>query len=102
MRKVIDATTSRQPKVRAMLWTCRSRWASPSPAHRGSRWLRASRSTPPWYLSARNGGHDDHGVGPQTGLPALDVDEFLGTEIRAEAGLGHHIIGELERPPAWR
>ena len=31
------------------------------------------------------------------GLPALDVEEFFGPEIGAEAGFGHHVIGEVER-----
>ena len=36
-------------------------------------------------------------AGRQAGLAALDVDEFLGAEIGAEPGLGHHVVGELER-----
>ena len=31
------------------------------------------------------------------GLAAFDVDELLAAEIGAEAGFGHHVIGELER-----
>ena len=33
----------------------------------------------------------------EAGLAALDVEEFLGAEIGAEAGFGHDIVGELER-----
>ena len=35
--------------------------------------------------------------GARAGLAALDVEEFLGAEIGAEAGFGHDIVGELER-----
>ena len=40
---------------------------------------------------------DYRGVRLETGLAALDVHEFLGTEVRAEAGLCHDVVGELER-----
>src|SRR5947208_608933 len=41
---------------------------------------------------------DDHGgSGPQARLAALDVDEFLSAEVRAEAGFGDHVIRELHR-----
>jgi hypothetical protein len=33
----------------------------------------------------------------QTGLAALDVDELLGAQIGAEAGLGHDVVRELQR-----
>ena len=46
----------------------------------------------------RADGRDDHdAVGLQAGLAALDVEEFLGAEIGAEAGFGHDVVGELER-----
>ena len=35
--------------------------------------------------------------GCEPGLAALDVEEFLGAEVGAEAGFGHDVIGELER-----
>ena len=38
-----------------------------------------------------------HAVGLEPGFAAFDVEEFLGAEIGAEAGLGDHIVGELER-----
>ena len=41
---------------------------------------------------------DDHrGIRPEAALAALDVHELLGAEVRAEAGLGHDVIRELER-----
>ncbi len=49
------------------------------------------------HLERADGG-DDHGaIGLQPGLAAFDVEEFLGAEIGAEAGFGHHIVAELER-----
>ena len=41
---------------------------------------------------------DDHRRGRlQAGLAAFDVEEFFSAEIGAEAGLGHDIVGELQR-----
>ena len=46
----------------------------------------------------RPDGRDDHGArGRQAGLAALDVEELLAAEVGAEAGLGHDIVGELQR-----
>lgn len=40
---------------------------------------------------------DDHGRGGhQSGFAAFDVDEFLGPEVRAEAGLGDHVVRQFE------
>ena len=36
-------------------------------------------------------------VGLEPRLAAFDVEEFLGAEIGAEARLGDHVVGELER-----
>ena len=49
------------------------------------------------HLERADGGDQHHAVGRQAGLAALDVEELLGAEIGAEAGFGHHIVGELER-----
>ena len=35
--------------------------------------------------------------GCKPGLAALDVEELLAAEVGAEAGFGHHVVGELER-----
>ena len=40
---------------------------------------------------------DDRRARLQAGLAALDVDELLGAEVRAETGLGHDVVGELQR-----
>jgi len=48
------------------------------------------------HLERSDGGHDHGGGGVKPRLAALDVEEFLGSKIRAEASLGHHIIGELQ------
>ena len=45
-------------------------------------------------LQGAHGGHDDRDVGTQAGLAALDVDELLGAEVGAEAGLGDHDVGQ--------
>ena len=39
--------------------------------------------------------HQNHAIGRNAGLAAFDVHEFLAAEIGAEAGLGHHVIGEF-------
>ena len=52
--------------------------------------------TPPWYLSARTRRDKHDGRGGQPGVAALDIKEFLGPEIGAEAGLGHDVIGEFK------
>lgn len=42
-------------------------------------------------------GRDDHdGRRRDAGLAALDVEEFLGSEVGAEAGLGHDVVRELQ------
>ena len=50
-------------------------------------------------LEGPDGRDDHHGRGPQTRLPALDVNEFLRPEVRAETRLRYDVIGELERRP---
>ena len=46
----------------------------------------------------RADGRDDHdAVGLEAGLAALDVEELLRAEVGAEAGFGHHVVGELQR-----
>ena len=62
-----------------------------------SSFLRSSFLTPPCILSARMVATSTTQSGARPGLAALDVEEFLGAEIGAEAGFGHHIVGELER-----
>jgi hypothetical protein len=42
-------------------------------------------------------GHQHGGRRAQAGLAALDVEELLRAQVRAEARLGHHVIGKLER-----
>ncbi len=49
------------------------------------------------HLERADGGDDHHRVGLQPGLAALDVEELLGAEVGAEAGLGDDVVGELER-----
>ena len=44
-----------------------------------------------------HGRDDDHCVGLEPRLPALDVEELLGAEVGAEAGLGDRVVAELER-----
>ncbi len=49
------------------------------------------------HLERADGRDDHHAIGFQPGLAALDVEEFLRAEVGAEAGLGHHVIRELQR-----
>ena len=49
------------------------------------------------HLQRPHGRYDDGGAGVQTGLAALDVEEFLGPQVGSEARLGHDIVGQLER-----
>ena len=48
-------------------------------------------------LERAHGGHDDHGVRAQPRQTALNVQKLLSAQIRAEAGLGHDIVAQLER-----
>ncbi len=52
---------------------------------------------PAMHLERADGRHQHHAGGRQPCLAAFDVEELLGAEIGAEAGLGDHIVGELER-----
>jgi hypothetical protein len=48
-------------------------------------------------LHGAHRGDDHRGARAQAGLAALDVEELLGAEVRAETGLGHHVVDQLER-----
>ena len=48
------------------------------------------------HLQGTDGCHQHGGVRHEIGLPALDVEEFLGAEVGAEAGFGHHIVGHVQ------
>ena len=48
------------------------------------------------HLERAHGGDDHRRLRGQAGLAALDVEELLGAEIGAEAGLGDHVVAELE------
>ena len=50
-------------------------------------------------LKGPDRGHDHHGIGGETRLPALDVQELFRTQIRAKARLRHHIIPQLKCQP---
>ena len=42
-----------------------------------------------------HGSHHHRSIRPQTGQPALDVAEFLSTQIRTKPGFGNSIIGQM-------
>ncbi len=48
------------------------------------------------HLQCADSGNDGDHVGFQAGLAALDVEEFLRTEVGAETGFCNDIIGQLE------
>ena len=45
------------------------------------------------HLQSPDRRHHDAGRRGQAGLPALDIEEFLGTEIGPETSFGHDIVG---------
>ena len=49
------------------------------------------------HFHGAHGGDDDSGSRLEARLAALDVEEFFGAEIGAEAGLGDDVVGELQR-----
>ena len=49
------------------------------------------------HLERAHGGDDHRRVGLEAGLAALDVEELLRPQVGAEAGLGDHVVAELER-----
>ena len=51
------------------------------------------------HFQRAHGGDDDRAGRRQAGGTALDVDEFFRAQIGAEAGLGHHDIGQFQREP---
>ena len=50
-------------------------------------------------LERAHRGHQHNGGRVQPGIAALDVKELLRAQIRAEAGLGHNVVGQLEAQP---
>ena len=48
-------------------------------------------------LESSDRGDEHHRCGVESRAHALDVEELLGAEISAEAGLGDYIVAELER-----
>ena len=62
-----------------------------------SSFLRSSFFTPPCIFSARMVATITAQSGCRPVLRHLDVEELLAAEIGAEAGFGHHVVGELER-----
>ena len=49
------------------------------------------------HLHRADSGDKDDRAWRDAGLAALDVHEFLGSEVSAETGLGHNIVGQLQR-----
>ena len=49
------------------------------------------------HLQGLDGRHEHHGIGLEIRFAAFDVEELLGAEVSAEARLGHHEVGKLER-----
>src|SRR5260370_3815662 len=49
------------------------------------------------HFQGTDGRHDDSGVRPEPSLAAFYIEEFFGSEIGAEPGLGYDVIRQLER-----
>ncbi len=96
LEKRLMETTTGTPYF-CTLPICRSRLAKPFSTASTFSFLRSSLATPPCILSARMVATITTQSGLSPGFAAFDVEELLGAEIGAEAGLGHHIIAELER-----
>ncbi len=47
------------------------------------------------HLECAHGGNQHHAVGDEPGIAALDIEEFLHTHIRTEAGFGDHKIRQV-------
>ena len=74
----------------------------PEQCHRGSP-RGTDLRTPAVHLQRPDGGDQHHHVGPQTRVPALDVEELLHADVCAEPGLRHCGAGNdaawvVERP----
>ena len=67
-------------------WRCRL--AMPASSALRSSFLRSAFLHAAMHLERADGGDEHDAVGRQPGLAALDVEEFLGAEIGAEAGFG--------------
>ena len=52
------------------------------------------------HFECAHGGDDHARHRGGARLAALDVEEFLGAQVGAEPGLGHDVIGELQRKPS--
>ena len=48
-------------------------------------------------LERAHGGHDHRGAGLEARLAAHDIDELLRAQVGAESGLGHDVVGKLQR-----
>ena len=48
------------------------------------------------HLERADGGDDDHRIRREARLAALDVEEFLGTQVGAEAGFGHRVFAQAQ------
>ena len=45
-------------------------------------------------LKGADGGNDDHSVGLETGIAALDIQELLGAQVGTEASLGDGVVAQ--------
>jgi hypothetical protein len=95
LKKWLMATTTGTPKP-FTLATCRPRLAQPLRTASTFSAPRSALATPPFIFMARTVATiTARGLQPR--LAALDVEELLGAQVRAEAGLGHDILAQLQR-----
>ena len=91
--KRLSATTAGTPK-RPTFSTCPKRLAMPLSSAATSSWASESLAAPPFILSASDRSHHGHRIGRQPSQAALDVEEFLGSQIGAEARFGDHDVAQ--------
>ena len=92
LEKWLMATTTGSPK-RWMFSMCFFRFSTPL-SRASTLGLCSSFGDAAVQLQGADRGHDHHGVGADARLAALDVHEFLGAEVGAEAGLGDGVLGQ--------
>ena len=97
LKRLIATTVGTPNWTTFSIW--RPRFSQPRSTAPTSSADRSSPPVPPFIFSARTVGDDHRRIRLQSGLSALDVEEFLCPEIRAEPGFRDDVVGKLEGSP---